>query len=147
MCSPDVAFTAWISGRSSSAPHYPCTPPLGVNDCGTSTFVDQTSDASPSVADCQEIVRNIQGTNGEWEVEDFVKEQHQLVQSSNNACKFGVQAGDQHGNVDFLIGSQDIVDIITSAIQMFGSSGKVGAKGVMSCKGDVNGQQVNWGLY
>ena len=68
------------------------------------------------------------------------------MQSSNNKCKFGVQ-GNAKGNVQYWVGSQDIVDIITSAIKMYGSGGKVGAKGVMTCKGDVARQQVEWGLY
>ena len=140
-----MAFTAWNSKRSSSAPHYPCTLPLGIDDCGDSTFIDQTSDASPPVADCQGIINNIQHTDGEWEVENAVENQHQLVQYGE--CKFGVRGTVINGNIDFHVGSQDIVDIITSAIQMYGGGGKVGAKGTMSCRGTVKGQAVEWGLY
>jgi hypothetical protein len=146
VCSAEMAFKAWsrLGGPDTSAPNYPCIVE-GVNDCGESTFADQTSDASPSVADCLGIIKNIQGTNGEWEVENAAGHQHRVV--SFGSCTFGVQAKGKHGNIDFHIGSQDIVDIINVAVQSFGGSGKVGAKGQMSCRGTVKGQDVEWGLY
>jgi hypothetical protein len=144
VCSPEMAYTAW-DAPNGKGPNYPCSLPLGRDDCGASTFVDQTSAASPTVADCMQIVHNIQNTDGEWEVENAVEDQHQLVQAGT--CKFGVQGTVINGNVNFFVGSQDIVDIITSAVQQFGGSGKVGAKGDTSCKGTVKGQAVTWGLY
>lgn len=36
-----------------------------VNDCGDSTFVNQSSGGSPTVSDCQQIARNIAG-GGTW---------------------------------------------------------------------------------
>jgi hypothetical protein len=33
-----------------------------VNDCGDSTFENQSSSGSPLIADCQQITRNIAGT-------------------------------------------------------------------------------------
>jgi hypothetical protein len=33
-----------------------------VNDCGDSTFVNQSSGGSPQISDCQQIARNIAGT-------------------------------------------------------------------------------------
>jgi Ecp2-like pathogen effector protein (putative necrosis-inducing factor) len=140
-----MAYTAWDTAGASSMANFPCSTIPGINDCGASTFVDQTSDASPTVADCLHIVANIQSTQGEWEVENAVGEQHQIV--GFGTCNFGVQGDGKNGNIDFHVGSQDIVDIINSSIQMFGGSGKVGAKGEMSCKGDVKGQNVNWGIY
>jgi hypothetical protein len=92
-----------------------------------------------------QIVKNIQNTDGDWEVENAIGSQHQLVQFGS--CAFGVQGQGKNGNVDFYIGAQDIVDIITDSVRQFGGSGKVGAKGVMSCDGTVKGQQVEWGLY
>ncbi|KAK3936951.1 hypothetical protein QBC46DRAFT_461157 [Diplogelasinospora grovesii] len=144
---PDMAFKAWdaTGGPSTSTANYPCIIPPGVNDCGTSTFVDQTSSASPLVADCLQIVKNIEGTSGEWEVENALGDQHQLVQSGT--CKFGVQGMGKNGNINFHVGSQDIVDIINQAVKQFGGSGQVGAEGDMTCNGDVKGQDVQWGLY
>ncbi|CAK7233354.1 hypothetical protein SCUCBS95973_008566 [Sporothrix curviconia] len=79
-----------------------------------------TSDASPLVSDCMQIVTNIQGTNGEWEIENVEATQHQIAQSGT--CKFGVQ-GNGGGNPGFHVGAQDIVDIITSSIADYASSG------------------------
>jgi hypothetical protein len=144
VCSPDTAQAA-ISAKQSTVANYPCNALQAISDCGDSTFVDQTSDASPSVDDCLQIVANIQNTLGEWEVENAVEEQHQLVQYGT--CKFGVQGTAINGNVDFHVGAQDIIDIIHSSISMFASNGLVGAKGEMDCNGDVKQQSVEWGLY
>ena len=144
VCSPDTAQAA-INAKQSTAANYPCNALQAISDCGDSTFVDQTSNASPSVDDCLQIVANIQNTLGEWEVENAVEEQHQLVQYGT--CKFGVQGTAINGNVDFHVGAQDIIDIIHSSISMFASNGLVGAKGEMDCNGDVKQQSVEWGLY
>ncbi|CAK7236302.1 hypothetical protein SEUCBS140593_009574 [Sporothrix eucalyptigena] len=145
VCSGYTAITAVVNNHPST-PNYPCNLPVAPDTCGVSTFVDQTSDASPLVSDCMQIVANIQGTNGEWEVENVAADQHQIVQSGS--CKFGVQ-GNGGGNPGFHVGAQDIVDIITSSIADYASSsGKVGAKGVMPCNGFTSGSvTVTWGLY
>lgn len=146
VCSADVAFAAWSDiTLDGTEDNYPCYIKPAISDCESSTFVDQTSDASPSVDDCMGIVTNIQGTQGEWEVENAIGEQHQIVQYGD--CKFGIQGLNKEGNVDFHIGAQDIVDIITTSIDMFGGSGKIGAKGDMDCAGTVNSQDVEWGIY
>jgi hypothetical protein len=106
------------------------------------TIDNQTSDASPSVSGCMQIVK-IQNTDGDWEVENAIGNQHQLMQFGS--CAFGVQGQGKNGNIDFNVGAQDIVDIITDSVRQFGGSGKVGAMGVLSCDGTVKGQQVEWG--
>jgi hypothetical protein len=134
VCSPEMAFTAWSdTSISSDMANYPCVTKPSPSDCESSSFVDQTSDASPSVDDCMGIVNNIKGTQGEWEVENAIGTQHQIVQYGD--CKFGIQGLNKKGNVDFNIGAQDIVDIITTSIQMFGGGGKIGAKGDMEQPG------------
>jgi hypothetical protein len=145
VCSSDIAHNAWTQGVSTSSPNYPCFVKPSISDCGASSFTDQTSDASPTVDDCMGIVHNIENTQGEWEVENAVESQHMLVQFGK--CKFGVQGKKINGNIDFHLGAQDIVDIINSSIEMFGGSGKVGAKGTFDCKGDVSTVPVQWGLY
>jgi len=121
-----------------------------VNDCGDSSFDNETSDASPSVDDCLQIAANIAG-GGEWEVEAFTGEQHQLVQYGS--CKFGVQPADgTFAGLNYYIGNTDIIDLIHSSIDMFASNGKVGSKGVMACNGNgvfSGGFNFNvlWGLY
>ncbi|AEO70565.1 glycoside hydrolase family 18 protein [Thermothielavioides terrestris NRRL 8126] len=146
VCSADLAYQVWSDlSIDKSVPNWPCYIKPSPDDCQDSSFIDQTSDASPSVDDCMGIVHNIQGTQGEWEVENAIGEQHQLVQYGS--CKFGIQGLNKQGNVAFYVGAQDIVDIITDSIKQFGGSGKVGAKGYMDCRGNVNDQDVEWGLY
>ena len=63
--------------------------------------------------------------------------------------RFGIQALNKHGNVEFHVGAQDIVDIISNSITRFGGSGKVGAKGKMDCRGlstvrMLSGVYIRW---
>ncbi|KAI0014005.1 putative necrosis-inducing factor-domain-containing protein [Xylariaceae sp. FL0662B] len=150
VCSADVAFEAWKEAWEggdidTNVENYPCWIKPSISHCSDTTFVDQTSDASPSVDDCMTIVRNIQGTQGEWWLENAIGTQHQIAQ--HHSCAFGVQGLVKDGNINFLVGAQDIVDIITDAVSRFGGGGKVGAKGEMGCKGTVKTQSVEWGLY
>lgn len=145
VCSSDEASTAWRLEKDKSTPNWPCFIKPSINDCGTSSFTDTTSDASPTVNDCMGIVNNIKNTQGQWEVENAIEKQHQIVQYGS--CKFGVQGKKINGNIDFHVGAQDIVDIITNAITQFGGDGQIGAKGYMNCNGDVGSVPVEWGLY
>jgi hypothetical protein len=150
VCTPEMAQTAydyWSTNSSiTQMANYPCVVPPSPKECGTSTFTDATSSASPLVTDCQQIVTNIAGTQGLWEVESAIKnDQHQLVQFGT--CAFGVTGTIGTGDVDFNVGAQDIVDIINTSIQMFASNGLVGASGNMTCQGDAGGDFVGWGLY
>lgn len=145
VCSAEAAFTGWSTVKDSSTPYWPCVVAPSPDYCGASTFIDQTSDASPSVSDCMVVVNNIKGTDGQWTIQTIGKEQHQIA--GHGGCNFGVQATELKGNVDFSVGAQDIVDIITESIKQFGGGGKVGAKGDMSCNGNIKGQGVEWGLY
>ncbi|KAF9890425.1 hypothetical protein FE257_005830 [Aspergillus nanangensis] len=147
VCSAELAYRAWDFRETpdTSAANYPCVTDRAPDFCKTSTFVDQTSEGSPTVPDCMQIVRNIANTDGQWKVENAIGSHHQLVQFGS--CAFGVQGMRKDGNVDFYIGAQDIVDIISESVRRFGGSGKVGAKGEMSCEGTIKGQDVEWGLY
>lgn len=144
VCTPEMAQTAAEADITSSA-NYPCAVVPSPNDCGTSTFTDATSDGSPLVTDYQQIVTNIAGTQGSWEVECSVGGQHRLVQYGT--CAFGVTGTIGTGDVDFNVGAQDIVDLINSSIEMFASGGLVGASGNIACQGDAVNDNVNWGLY
>ncbi|PKX96188.1 uncharacterized protein P174DRAFT_503368 [Aspergillus novofumigatus IBT 16806] len=113
VCSADFAFKAWDQrgGPYINVANYPCIPHQAPNHCQDSTFVDQTSDASPSVSDCMQIVENIQNTDGDWEVENAI---------GIRVVRLWVQGQGKNGNVDFNIGAQDIVDIITGLVRQFG---------------------------
>ncbi|OAA36492.1 chitinase [Metarhizium rileyi] len=150
VCSAGMAFKAWVGnhdGPDTSAPGYPCVIPKNDDYCGASTFVDQTSGASPTVSDCRKLIEKIQARPDptDHEVENAISSQHQIEEYGS--CKFGVQGHGKHGNVDFHVGGQDIINLINDSISRFGSSGRVGSKGSMSCKGTVRGQDVEWGLY
>jgi len=112
-------------------------------ECGDSTFVDQTSEASPRVDDCLVIVKNIAG-GGRWEIEALIGQQHQLVQWGT--CAFGVQRA-VVGAPYFYVGNEDIIYAIMSSIEKFGSSGLVGSKGYMRCSPNFLSPGCNWGLY
>ncbi|KAK0655013.1 hypothetical protein B0T16DRAFT_383990 [Cercophora newfieldiana] len=79
VCSADKAFAAWVRGDSTE-PNYPCSLPSRVNDCGTN-IEDQTSSASPLVADCLQIVANLQTGEdpGEWTTLNSPGHQRELV--------------------------------------------------------------------
>jgi hypothetical protein len=112
-----------------------------INDCGDSTFVNQSSGGSPTVNDCLQIATNIAG-GGTWEVSGFPPDWHQLVQYGT--CAFGVQRNS--GGLYFHVGNQDIIDLIHTSVDKFSWFGLVGAKGVMPCEGD--GQPtVSWCIY
>lgn len=111
-----------------------------INDCGDSTFINQSSLGSPKVTDCQQIQRNIAG-GGTWTV--ILNIQRTLV--TYGTCAFGVT---ETTGLNAKIGNQDIIDLINSSIQMFTYEGLVGSKGSMSCQGVVGGNSnVDWGLY
>ena len=146
-----MAFAAWsqLDGPSTEVDKYPCIGPQLLGYCGTSDFVDKTSAASPLVSDCQQLIRNLQAgaatDRGHFTIENAIGSQHAIA--NYGTCIFGVQGIGKDGNGDFHVGAQDIVDIITNSIEMFGSTGRVGASGGMSCTGTVKPQWVEWGLY
>lgn len=142
---PQTAWASWSnpSQSNSSAPGYTCNALQGVTKCSGYTYVDQTSSASPLISDCQVLMSNIAGTNGEWTT--GIGSQRNIA--TFGTCNFGVNNDGTTGDVTYHTGSQDIVTIITEAISQFGSNGVVGAKGTMQCSGNVNTQNVDWGLY
>ncbi|PYI01817.1 chitinase [Aspergillus sclerotiicarbonarius CBS 121057] len=146
VCSPARAFQSWDTASKGSSPNWPCDIPPGKDECGASTFVDQTSDASPKVEDCRQIIKNIEGDGGTgWTTQVIGHHQRQIA--SHASCHFGVEATKTHGNVNFKVGGQDVIDIIHDAIARFARDGLIGAKGNMNCNGNVKSQPVGWGIY
>ncbi|KAF3225838.1 hypothetical protein TWF106_001711 [Orbilia oligospora] len=147
VCSPDRAFQSWHTSSKGSSDNYPCDIPPGRDRCGASTFEDRTSGASPSVSDCLQIIRNIEGdATSEWT--HRITGQRKILEYGS--CAFGIErTGGTGGAVEFKVGGQDVIDVINDAVKRFGSSGRVGARGVMSCDGTTAGTHVNvlWGLY
>lgn len=148
VCTETLARRSWANAdkteSSRDKPNFPCNVDNGKDYCGDSTFVDQTSGASPPIEDCLQIVKNIQGTSRSWNSQ--LLRQRELLHYGE--CQFGVTGKGLHGNVNFDVGAQDVIDIIRDSIRKFGNEeGKVGAKGVMQCQGNIKDQEVEWGLY
>ncbi|KAF9054896.1 putative necrosis-inducing factor-domain-containing protein, partial [Panaeolus papilionaceus] len=119
----------------------------GINNCGDSSFINQTSGGSPTVADCRQLAANIAG-DGTWTVE--LLEHHQLAQYGT--CAFGVQSYYHFNTFAYRVGNSDIIDLINDSINRFQLNGLVGSKGSMPCQSDPFGwagytATVNWGLY
>ncbi|KAL4904081.1 hypothetical protein BDW74DRAFT_185756 [Aspergillus multicolor] len=149
VCTETVARRSWTNADDTESARnvdfFPCNIANGKDYCGESTFEDQGSEASPLIDDCKQIIKNIQGTDGEWNTSPLEK-QRSLVHYGS--CRFGVTGKGIHGNVSFMTGAQDIIDIINDAIEKFGrDDGRVGAKGTMQCDGNIKKQKVDWGLY
>ncbi|KAH0426127.1 glycosylhydrolase family 18-6 [Colletotrichum camelliae] len=147
VCSPERAFQSWDTAPKGhrSSPNYPCDNPPGIDNCGDSSFENQSSGASPKVEDCRQIIKNIEGDGRtEWTTQVALG---QRAIARFGSCRFGVEATDVSGNADFRVGGQDVIDIINESINRFGGNGRVGAKGTMKCNGSVKKQGVKWGIY
>ncbi|KAK1757767.1 putative necrosis-inducing factor-domain-containing protein [Echria macrotheca] len=142
------ALTPWISPIELAPAFYTLD---SINDCGSSNFTNESSDASPLVSDCLHLADNIRG-GGTW-VFQSGGTQFQLAQSGT--CAFGVQTECipfqcVHGGILVKIGNQDIIDVIEGSVARFATSeGKVGSKGHMFCQevGDEHPIPVLWGIY
>ncbi|RAH55255.1 chitinase [Aspergillus piperis CBS 112811] len=146
VCSPARAFQSWDTADKDSSPNWPCDIPPGKDECGESTFVDQTSDASPKVEDCRQIIKNIEGdASTSWTTQVVGHNQREIA--SHASCHFGVEATKTNGNVNFKVGGQDVIDIINDAIDKFARDGLISAKGNMDCNGNVKSEPVLWGIY
>ncbi|KAJ4361764.1 hypothetical protein N0V83_010704 [Neocucurbitaria cava] len=130
-----LAYTAPTSSNPQGVAVERLTARNSVNDCGDSTFENQSSGGSPKVSDCQQITRNIAG-GGTWRT---------LV--TYGTCALGVQSFDSASGTWYNVGNQDIIDVINTSIQKFTFNGLVGAKGNMHCQGDRNGLSVDWAIY
>jgi hypothetical protein len=147
VCSPNMARLAYNDNGKTvnrNDPLYPCLPLPGKTECWDFTFEDRTSDASPSVSDCQGIINEVQGSVQNWERNIGP---HTDV-AEKGACKVGVESGIPNGPVVYWVGDQDVVNIVAESIKRFArKDGKVGAAGSMRCKGNIGNQYIKWGLY
>jgi len=115
------------------------------NHCGPSTFIDQTSNASPFANHCLQIVRNIQGDKKtSWRI---AVGRHRTI-ASHATCHFGVESNGGGNNIFFDVGGEDVEDLIRDSVRKFRrSNGRIGAKGVMSCSGSFGREEVLWGIF
>ena len=120
VCSPEHAFQSWDSSKPGSGDFYPCNIPPGKDTCGDSTFEDRTT--------------------------QVVGENERQIQALGT-CAFSVQATKVHGNVNFVVGGQDVKDLINEAVKRFAQDGRIEAKGNMPCNGNVKNQPVKWMIH
>lgn len=146
VCSADRAYQSWDTTDKGSSDNYPCDIPPGKSTCEDSSFIDQTTGASPLVTDCQTIIRNIEGDGSTDFDHEVVGHPHREI-LSDGTCAFGIEATKTDGNVQFTVGGQDVIDIINDSIARFARDGKIGAKGNMNCNGNVKSQPMEWGIY
>ncbi|KAM6532556.1 hypothetical protein FSOLCH5_001980 [Fusarium solani] len=128
------------------APTTRATSPPGKNECGDSTFENETSDKSSLVKDYESIIKNIEGDGGtKWTTQVVGKNQRKIAGAGT--CAFGVEATKIDGNVNFAFGGQDLIDIINTAVEKYNKDGKIGATGDLHCSGNVKQQPVHWAIY
>jgi GH18 family chitinase len=147
VCSPERAFQSWDTAKAGSSPNYPCDRPPGVDACAESSFENKSSDASPLIEDCQQIIRNIiEDSSTSYTVSTAGHSQQAIVH--HKSCHLGVEAaGVLDGNINFKVGGQDVIDLINDAVKQFGGNGKIGAQGFVKCNGNLHQQSVKWGIY
>ena len=118
-----------------------------LTQCVDYTIFNRTTDASPNVADCQQMARNIGSGNGMWTV--YNNEGVQRPVTRSNSCVFSltVPAGARGGDSYVYIGNGDISDLVDMAVKAFEDGGLIGADGAMHCIGsDEMGVDVRWGI-
>ncbi|KAL4879073.1 hypothetical protein BJY04DRAFT_229417 [Aspergillus karnatakaensis] len=146
ICSAERAFTSWDETSKGSSPNFPCDLQQGKNECGETSFENQTTDGSPLVEDCLQIIRNIEEDPTTGWTTQVVGQRHRTIGVAGT-CAFGVEATRTDGNVNFQVGGQDMIDIINDAVAQFAWNDKIGARGDMQCNGNVKSQAVRWGIY
>ena len=111
-----------------------------VGVCGSSSFHRETSNGSPSVADCRGMLNS-----GELDIVYEVVGSRSEVKRSGN-CRFMVYSPGHTA-----IGESDIRDLVRDSIAKFSNNGKVGARGSMDCKGELLGwggdARVDWWIW
>lgn len=80
-----------------------------------------------------------------WTRQVFGMEQSRIAH--HESCRFGVEAIEEHGNDDFKVGGQDVIDIINDVVKKFRrGNGRVGVRGTMRCDGNLKSQVVLWDI-
>jgi hypothetical protein len=133
-----------VGTRTRTITEYPALPTASEGRCGFAhEFDDLTGPDSPLAEDCIELAHRIRGA-GEWTVEGFLLQDHQLVEWKT--CAFGIMS--IQATMLFLVGNQDIIDLLRDSVRDFTLDGRVGAMGKMWCRNNPGWSvQVKWGIY
>jgi hypothetical protein len=127
-------------------------PRTSVNDCAESTFINQSSEGSPLIADCEILMEHISGSyppsSRYWldlislarsgsHTYTYTEGKTWSIPGGSVHCKlagFGTCAFGTESEYRHYVGNQDIIDLIKDSIARFAWNGRVGAKGVTYCQ-------------
>jgi hypothetical protein len=146
VCTSNMAMVAWNTPDrvDQTDPNYPCVPLGGLKKCWDITYEDQTIGGSPPVSDCEQMVRNVQGTTGSWTTGIGP---HRGI-TKLGKCTLGVENSGVGTAVRYVVGAGDVEIIVNGAIKKYGGNGYIGARGYMTCAGETKGDvPVKWTIY
>ena len=152
VCSPELALQSWQNKSPGSTGNWPCDPPPGPNTCGVSSFTPEASDGSPFVLDCLRVAQDLEDGGGK-SFEISGNGDQSALAWGQKGCRFGAEAVAPLENDNLYVGSQDIIDVIRSAVDqwtggIYASETRMGGKGYMPCNGNTGKVgNVKWGIY
>ncbi|KAK8012878.1 chitinase [Apiospora marii] len=153
VCSPVVARRSWEATKGpvgapdkGSTPNWPCDAVKGLSKCGEYEFDEggTVDEDSPSVRDCEQIIRNIQGdTTTDW-TQEVVGKKWRHIQA--DGCRFSFRASKVGDNIVFYVGGQNVIDLIEQSVRDYAKDGRVSASGHMTCGASARKQWTEWKL-
>ena len=130
-----AVFLLTLATTVTTAPTSPAFSPLPlhkrVNNCGGSTFVDQTNNNAAKVEDCQLLLKILEQPflkSFGWEVGSTETE---IL--TTDTCTFTSRATAR--NAKGTVGNEDAFDLIRDSIAKYQRNGRVAARGIMPCGG------------
>lgn len=111
-----------------------------INDCEDSSFQNDTSTASPLVADCLQLAANIAG-GGTWTLRG--------TDGSRSLAWYGTCIFGASTTWPVKVGNQDIIDMINTSVDRFQWNGLIGASGSVDCQNEAfsGTNTIQWGIY
>ncbi|KAI1868502.1 uncharacterized protein JN550_006418 [Neoarthrinium moseri] len=120
------------------------------NKCGESTFIDKTTLGSANQIDCSAVINQMKGGPGWFAIfqgADLPDNKDWCRVAYHDTCVFGIHTTDFFGTY---IGTQDITDIITVAMQKRAGDPRVQFEGDMHCdnnQGPGKHSNVQWAIF
>ncbi|KAI0473101.1 putative necrosis-inducing factor-domain-containing protein [Xylariaceae sp. FL0804] len=120
------------------------------NLCGDSTLTRETTNSSPSVADCKALAAYFSShVKSAADMKNSHADWHPLlVVASHNSCHMSMeQTNHYYANDPGRMGFQDFADLLNGAIANAAENGKVGASGQVSCQEHPNKHMMFWRIH
>lgn len=113
--------------------------------CGDSTFINKSSEGSPTVADCICVRDYASNNKGSFTINSSDSDDGSYYPVITcGTCRFGVDTSNFFGTS---VGNADIRDVMNDAIARFQSNGKIGAEGSMGCDNAFETAGTRWAIY